>query len=523
MPRSLGLGFVFATTLLFSFAFGNMLRPVAENRHAADAVGTIEKALGAATEVQYLDTPLTDVVDDLQLRHQVAIEIDMAALNADGKTPETTFTLTLRDVSLAAALNHLLAPQGLCWLVDDERLLITTKAAAAAPENFTTRVYPVGELLPADAAGEPDDLVELVRHVLTMGWTDWADSGANTFARYHARTRSLVVTAPYPAQRQIAGLLAALQRIRTYEAQSDATVGLAFFNDAARNRALREPTETEFVDTPLSDVVTYLQLRHHVPVLLDLEALAADGKGPETPCTFASTKASLASTLNRLTDQLGLAWTVRDEVLMLTTPVAATAPEHLLVQFYSMKDLIDADGDDESNLSALIETLETTRPSHWQSHGGYAWSQSFAPTQTLIVGHTSAGHRAVADLLRQLRNLPKTKSDETPPLLTTKFYPISDLVAGYRVGENQALQNGQSRFAEDAKPLVATLRQNAAPESWAKEEPAGERPSITIDTLTQSFVVRQTAKGHRAVRAFLQQVRRDLYGAAATEQGNGVF
>ena len=62
--------------------------------------------LDKRTEVQYLDTQLGDVVNDLELRHKINIELDNAALTADGKGSETLINKQLQDLTLKSSLHR---------------------------------------------------------------------------------------------------------------------------------------------------------------------------------------------------------------------------------------------------------------------------------------------------------------------------------------------------------------------------------------------------------------------------------
>jgi tetratricopeptide (TPR) repeat protein len=101
--------------------------------------------LDKRTEVQYLDTQLGDVVNDIELRHKINIELDVAALTADGKGTETIINKTLKDLTLKSALRLILEEQGLTYVIENEVLMITTKAAAET--KTPTRVYPVADLV----------------------------------------------------------------------------------------------------------------------------------------------------------------------------------------------------------------------------------------------------------------------------------------------------------------------------------------------------------------------------------------
>ena len=101
--------------------------------------------LDKRTEVQYLDTQLGDVVNDLELRHKINIELDNAALTADGKGSETLINKQLKDLTLKSALRLILEEQALTYVIENEVLVITTKTAAET--KTPTRVYPVADLV----------------------------------------------------------------------------------------------------------------------------------------------------------------------------------------------------------------------------------------------------------------------------------------------------------------------------------------------------------------------------------------
>lgn len=101
--------------------------------------------LDKRTEVQYLDTQLGDVVSDIELRHKINIELDVAALTADGKGTETIINKTLKDLTLKSALRLILEEHALTYVIENEVLVITTKTAAET--KTPTRVYPVADLV----------------------------------------------------------------------------------------------------------------------------------------------------------------------------------------------------------------------------------------------------------------------------------------------------------------------------------------------------------------------------------------
>jgi len=60
---------------------------------------------------------------------------------------------------------------------------------------------------------------------------------------------------------------------------------------------LQQPADFNFHDTPLGDVLTLIRHKYDIPVVMDVEALAADGKGADLPITAAAEVGSLENAL----------------------------------------------------------------------------------------------------------------------------------------------------------------------------------------------------------------------------------
>src|SRR6185312_5509037 len=71
-------------------------------------------------------------------------------------------------------------------------------------------------------------------------------------------------------------------------------------------KALRERTELEFVDQPLSAVVEYLMQRHEIEIALDNAALTKAGVGSDTPLTRNVKGISLKSGLELMLGEIDL-------------------------------------------------------------------------------------------------------------------------------------------------------------------------------------------------------------------------
>jgi hypothetical protein len=106
----------------------------------------IEAELNNRTELNFVDTSLTDAVDFLKDYHQIPIIIDEAALQEEGVDPSKTVSLEVSGITLRSALRLLLERENLTYIIKDEVMKITTTAKAEEDTALLTRVYPVADL-----------------------------------------------------------------------------------------------------------------------------------------------------------------------------------------------------------------------------------------------------------------------------------------------------------------------------------------------------------------------------------------
>ncbi len=115
-----------------------------ERRNPAEK--KILAALEENTVLEFIETPLADVVAYLKDLHQIPIVIDRRALDDAGIGSDTPITQeSLRGISLKSALRIMLRDFDLTYIIDDEVLQITTKEEAES--RLVTKVYPVADLV----------------------------------------------------------------------------------------------------------------------------------------------------------------------------------------------------------------------------------------------------------------------------------------------------------------------------------------------------------------------------------------
>jgi hypothetical protein len=183
----------------------------ADERKPVDKTAEIEAVLETPVEMQYLCTPLGDMVADLKLRYQLNIELDGEALAAEGKGSDLPICKTLKDVPLASALDLVLNGQYLVWVIHNDVLLITNAESEA--KYAQTKVYVVGDL---------DEHPEMIGNIIVQSLAPetWRNNGGTvgSIAPFE-KGRALVITHTSRMHRRIAKLLGDLRAANTATAK----------------------------------------------------------------------------------------------------------------------------------------------------------------------------------------------------------------------------------------------------------------------------------------------------------------
>ena len=173
-----------------------------------------------------------------------------------------------------------------------------------------------------------------VAFALSMGPAEWGES--TLWAAQRDKKPSAGRASPGPKKPKQAA--AAGKRASPGKKEPPSRAPALRFGTEAILKVLEEPTSLEVIETPLSDVLTQIQSKHGVHVYLDLRALDDVGVPSDVPITFAMSGIPLRSALELILGELDLTWTIRSDVLLITTPEEA---ENLLVtKTYDVADLL---------------------------------------------------------------------------------------------------------------------------------------------------------------------------------------
>jgi hypothetical protein len=104
------------------------------------------------------------------------------------------------------------------------------------------------------------------------------------------------------------------------------------------DEALKSPTQLEFAEMPLNEVVDYLKELHGIEIQLDKPAFDEAGVPIETPITRNLKGISLRSALRLMLRDLGLTYMIQDEVLLITSP--DRAEQKMSIRVYPVADLV---------------------------------------------------------------------------------------------------------------------------------------------------------------------------------------
>jgi hypothetical protein len=198
----------------------------------SDTERRIEQRLFQHVDLNWKDTPLQQVIEDLHQMAQVNVVADMDALREGGVSLDMPMSLKVEDMSLKSALNILLHQARLTFVIKDEALQITTTERAKGKLRVLT--YPVADLIMPIGGGDHELAPFLCRKYpelagkRTPGMTaeevllrvitntvepdSWSEAGGKGTIQYFPLGHALVINQTQDVQERIADLLTALRR-----------------------------------------------------------------------------------------------------------------------------------------------------------------------------------------------------------------------------------------------------------------------------------------------------------------------
>jgi general secretion pathway protein D len=117
-----------------------------QQRRLSPVEQEIQRSLSKPVEARFINRPLSEVMDTLGRMAGVNVYLDPQGLNAEGVTTDTPVTLNLtQPISLKSALNLVLSPLGLSYVIQNEVLRITSEQTRDS--NVYAKAYYVADLV----------------------------------------------------------------------------------------------------------------------------------------------------------------------------------------------------------------------------------------------------------------------------------------------------------------------------------------------------------------------------------------
>jgi hypothetical protein len=180
-----------------------------------------------------------------------------------------------------------------------------------------------------------------------------------------------------------------------------ATVAAHARIDAALAK-VADADSTNFIETPLRDVVAQFRGWLQVPVVLDHKGLEDAGLDLDTPVTFTGQGTTARAALRQLLADLDLTWMVQGESLVVTTKEKAA--EHLPIRLYPLPWSYSTQG--AIDFQSLIDVIQNTvgGPGAWADGGGNGAIRPLGEggDAVLVVSQTAEVHDEIEVLLRGL-------------------------------------------------------------------------------------------------------------------------
>ncbi|HVU87599.1 MAG TPA: hypothetical protein VHD36_09775, partial [Pirellulales bacterium] len=235
---------------------------------------------------------------------------------------------------------------------------------------------------------------------------------------------------------------------------------------------LEELTDLEFADTPLSDVVDYIKSKHEFEIQLDTKGLTDAAVDASAPVTKSLKGISLRSALDLILDDFDLTYTIRDEVLQITS--REKADEILYTQIYRVDEIV-GERDRRRNMQDLIDLITSTvQVDTWVDSGGPGVISSYR--NLLVVDQKLDVHEQIQDLLAKLcLALPKEPEAEAEDRAAAAGPPDDE--PSPDTERKIVIYELRHLNPEDARQALTTL---IMPDSWQGQGGDGAAYGVTF-------------------------------------------
>ncbi len=208
------------------------------------AAHRIEQALAGplrSAGLDYSETPLQDVVSQLQDDYGIQVRLNKPALEEAGIGTDAPVTIALHNISLNSALRLMLNSLQLRYVIDDEVLMITTQEDAEM--HLKICVYDARKIIPDASEKNVKTLIDTIKACVDC--STWAESGGGNAEIRALPNGLIVVTQTQAVHHELQNLLTTIRGM----SQNRPTESHASAKPATADEPKREPTPAdEFSD-----------------------------------------------------------------------------------------------------------------------------------------------------------------------------------------------------------------------------------------------------------------------------------
>jgi hypothetical protein len=339
--------------------------------------------LAAPTTVDIDRQTLRKALAEIAVQHKLRIELD-PALDEETDGPAVLCTLQATHIKLESALNLLVHPTGLRWVVRGTGVFVTQPESLGV-DDLVERRYDLSRL--AQAGVSPLQVQDCLSVALL-------DEPA-----FHRDETGLALEATVADHRHAEKIIAAIEHWVAQTPQIGLVLppGTASPTEAALLRKLDERAHVNFREVPLNRVIERLR-KAGLQIWIDRDSLEALEIKLDTPVTTTISGASLKSILHAVLHEAGAAYRVEDEVVKIVAE--GDAESELSTRIYDIRPLLAAGFKQDAVAEALQEAV---CPNDWEDLGGpgavAALPGALAVRQVLQV------HDALDDVLHEFRRV----------------------------------------------------------------------------------------------------------------------
>jgi hypothetical protein len=495
--------------------------------------------------INFVDTPLTDVLTYISGEVDVPILLDVVALEEAGllaDEPINFVSLTddeqehdadVNKIRVDQALDLILSEFEMAWYVEDRILQVTT--IEVCNERLINRSYDLAPFLKAGI--EPGTLIEIIMQESSGLWEEVDGSGSNIFIIGNVIT----IRQTYDVHREVSKVLQAILKPGT------PSYGTYHTEYVACQQALQKSVSVNFIETPLEDVIRFLSDATGTRIHLDVVGIEEAGLSIDEPVNLAINGRSLATTLRLILREPELTTSIRSGEIFITT--IEEANENLHVVVYDVRVV-----QNEEQLTAALPALTS---GSWEYMDGSGGTLSSTGNGLLVIRQTDQVHAEIVDILKILAARGTVPASPPPKrTLETRYYRVPSETAEDLMSALPATIAPETwqviyppEVAPDRNPLgVGTILkvavgqkvvelpgpkktpQNstskpAAGDEETDEEKPGPTPPPEVMLFSESvLIIKQTAAVHNEIDSFMQSLNlgAEAFGQKAAPNGGGL-